>query len=257
MTSNRKLDLLTSQDPTPAGLINRKGRSLFLLLGDHAGNRVPERLMSLGLDGSDLSRHIALDIGVEKLGRCLADELDAPFVFQRYSRLVIDCNRALSHADSIVAESDGIRIPGNNALRFEQRQVRACEIYAPYHNAIADLLAERDNRGLQSIIVSLHSFTPTLAGEFRPWQVGVLYNKDHGSFASTVLSDLRNSDLVVGDNRPYQFDDTDFTVPKHAIADGRSYVEFEVRQDMLEALDAIAAMTQQLSRVLVQTAAKS
>jgi predicted N-formylglutamate amidohydrolase len=84
-----------------------------------------------------------------------------------------------------------------------------------------------------------------------------LYNKDHGSFASTVLSDLRNSDLVVGDNRPYQFDDTDFTVPKHAIADGRSYVEFEVRQDMLEALDAIAAMTQQLSRVLVQTAAKS
>ena len=51
-----------------------------------------------------------------------------------------------------------------------------------------------------------------------------------------------------------RFDDTDFTLPRHALASGRSYVELEIRQDMLESSEAIAKMANLLDRVLVEAA---
>jgi predicted N-formylglutamate amidohydrolase len=50
-----------------------------------------------------------------------------------------------------------------------------------------------------------------------------------------VLARLRarlGPDLV-GDNAPYRMDDTDYTVPRHAVARGLDYVELEVRQDLI------------------------
>ena len=250
MTSNTELGLLTSRDAGPGEISNRDGRSLFLLLGDHAGNRVPERLATLGLTRADLERHIALDIGVETLGHWLSRELDAPFIAQRYSRLVIDCNRALSHPDSIAAQSDGTVIPGNLSLTASQRQARAYAIHNPYHEAIADLLAARDRERRATIIVSLHSFTPSLAGIIRPWQVGVLYGGGREEFAKAALSALSRHDLVVGDNQPYHFDDTDFTIPQHAFASNRPYVELEVRQDVLLRSESMVKIGKLLSQIL-------
>jgi predicted N-formylglutamate amidohydrolase len=86
--------LLSASDPPPVRITNPDGQSLFLLIGDHAGNLIPERLGGLGLAPEDIKRHIAWDMGVAALGRELAALLDATFIEQRYSRLVIDCNRA-------------------------------------------------------------------------------------------------------------------------------------------------------------------
>jgi predicted N-formylglutamate amidohydrolase len=232
MTSDGDYGLLTSRDAGPVEITNRDGAGMFLLVGDHAGNRVPRRLNELGLEKGDLERHIALDIGIEALGRRLSRHLDAPFVLQRYSRLVIDCNRALTHSDSIAASSDGITIPGNVAVAEQDRKARAEAIYHPYHAAIVDLLAERRAAARQTIFVSLHSFTPVLAGHARPWQIGVLYGGGEVRFAQAVLSRLQGAaGIVVGDNEPYHFDETDFTVPYHAFVAGRAYVELEVRQN--------------------------
>jgi len=257
MTRNKEVGLLTSRDAAPVEMRNRDGRSLFLLLGDHAGNRVPEGLADLGLAPAELNRHIALDIGVAALGRRLSLELDAPFIAQRYSRLVIDSNRALSHPDSIATTSDGTVIAGNAGLDADRRRARAHAIHMPYHQAITDLVAARDAQGVTTIIVSLHSFTPSLAGVTRPWQAGVLYGGGREDFARAVLSALAADDLVVGDNLPYQFDETDFTVPKHAFASGRPYVEFEIRQDMLETDERIDEMTRRLSLALTSAATTS
>lgn len=254
MTSDKEFGLLTSRDAGPVEITNRDGRSLFLLLGDHAGNRVPERLADLGLAPADLNRHIALDIGVKALGRALSRELDAPFIAQRYSRLVIDCNRALSNPDLIVATSDGTLIPRNGDLSAEDRQSRIYAIHNPYHEAIADLLAARDGEARPTIVVSLHSFTPSLAGCSRPWQIGVLYNGGNERFAQAALSALTQNDISVGDNQPYQLDETDFTIPNHAFASGRPYVELEVRQDTLAHARAVEDVTKLLSRVLQMAA---
>src|SRR5689334_7468732 len=82
--------LLGAADPPAVEVINPLGASPFLLIGDHAGNPVPQSLGTLGLAPGELERHIAWDIGIAALGRALSERLDAPFIAQRYSRLVID-----------------------------------------------------------------------------------------------------------------------------------------------------------------------
>lgn len=226
------------------------------MLGDHAGNGIPERLNRLGLAEAELARHIALDIGVSALGARLAAMLDAPFVEQRYSRLVIDCNRALRSDGSIAVESDGTWVPGNDGLSEEDRLTRNQAIFDPYHRAIGECLAARDASGDETILLSLHSFTPAMAGVSRPWQVGVLHGGGEASFALAFLAALQaEPGLVVGDNEPYRMDDTDYTVPFHAFAALRPYLEIEVRQDELATAEGVERMCDILGKALTKAAA--
>lgn len=213
---------------------NRHGSGWFLLTGDHAGNRVPRRLGNLGLPQAELDRHIGIDAGIAELGRMLARLLDSPFVAQRYSRLVIDCNRSPDHPASITAVSDDVAVPGNQALGEEAGEARRAEVFAPYHRTVARLLAERARRGQQTVFVALHSFTPVLAGKERPWDIGVMYGGGDTSFARALLTLLRaEPDWRIGDNQPYALDTTDFSVPYHAYEARLPYVEIEVRADRL------------------------
>ena len=70
-----------------------RGTSPFLLTSDHHGRVLPHALRDLGVAESELTRHIAWDIGIAGVADRLAEMLDAHLIAQRYSRLVIDCNR--------------------------------------------------------------------------------------------------------------------------------------------------------------------
>jgi predicted N-formylglutamate amidohydrolase len=222
--------LLGEQDPPAASVINRQGRSPFLLIGDHAGNRVPALLGTLGLPPAERDRHIGLDIGIGALGEALAARIDAVFVRQTYSRLVIDCNRDPSSAEAVPAVSDGTAIPGNSGLTAADRAARVLDIHAPYQAAIANEIARRS----ETILIALHSFTPVMGGIARPWDIGVLHNGANDGYARGLLERLAaRGDLVVGDNEPYRMDATDHTVPRQAFAAGLPYAELEIRQDRL------------------------
>ena len=65
----------------------------LVLICDHASNALPDEYGSLGLQSSELFRHIAYDIGAEKLTRELAKRLEVPAVVSHFSRLLIDPNR--------------------------------------------------------------------------------------------------------------------------------------------------------------------
>lgn len=217
--------------PAPVTVFNPQRRSPFLLLGDHAGIAIPAALGTLGLGAPDLARHIACDIGVKGLGEALAERLDAVFVHQRYSRLVVDCNRDPRAPDAIPERSDGTIIPGNVGLDATARAARVATVHAPYQAAIA---AEIARRAEPPILVSLHSFTPVMAGQPRPWDVGILHDAGDARFARAMLAALAaRGDLVVGDNEPYRMDSIDYTVPRHAYPAGLAYAEIEVRQDLL------------------------
>ena len=214
--------------------MNPGAASPFLLLGDHAGRLVPSGLRGLGLSDAERRRHIAWDIGVAELGALLSEMLGATFIRQRYSRLVIDCNRDRTRADAIPEISDGTAIPGNARLTAAQRQMRFDAVSAPYHAAIAAELDQRAARGLSTTLISLHSFTPRMNGFDRPWRFGVLHAHD-SAYSRAVLAWLRahvGVDLV-GDNQPYTMDDVDFTVPHHGRPRGLDYLELETRQDLL------------------------
>ena len=213
---------------------NELAASPFLLVGDHAGLAIPEALTDLGLSQTDRSRHIALDLGVRELGLVLGEKLGAPFVWQHFSRLVCDCNRHPSDPDWAAATSDGSEIPGNRDISNFDRAVRLAQIFEPYHRAIAEALDVRNEAGATTVLVSLHSFTPTMDGVRRPWEIGVLHDGRDDAFALRVLELLRRCDgFMVGDNEPYDMDHTDYTVPRHAYPRGLPYIEIEVRQDLL------------------------
>lgn len=243
--------LLNRRDPNPVQkTLPDEVESPFVLVGDHAGTAIPAALGDLGLGAADRARHIAVDIGIEELGRTLSKRLGAPFVSQAYSRLVVDCNRDPGHQGWIAEVSDGTPIPGNRELSKEQRTARRAEIFDPYHAAIAELLDARAEQGCESVLVALHSFTPVMNGEMRPWHVGVLHAGREDGFALAVLERLRRrSGLVVGDNEPYRMDPTDYTVFRHAFPRGLRYVEIEVRQDLLAGPPAVSDVSELLGEV--------
>ena len=251
-------EALLAPDEPPAVIDYRSdGASPFLLVCDHAGRRIPRRLHNLGLGEAELARHIAWDIGIAGVGRLLADRLDACLVMQPYSRLVIDCNRPPGSLESIVTASDGTPIAGNENLSAAAAELRAREIFAPYHGTIARHLDARAKARRQTILISLHSFTAVYAGFARPWQVGVLYNRD-SALARALLDLLRSErDLTVGDNEPYTVDDeTDYTIPVHGERRGIAHVAIEIRQDLIGAETGQRQWAARLADVLPKAAAK-
>ncbi|KQS04999.1 N-formylglutamate amidohydrolase [Sphingomonas sp. Leaf357] len=247
--------LLGANDPSPVQVINPGGASPFLLIGDHAGKLVPESLAGLGLPPQELARHIGWDIGIGELGPMLAEALDAVFVRQTYSRLVIDCNRDPARADAMPEVSDLTVVPGNRDLDAAQRAARVAVIHTPYQEAIGAEIARRDAAGQGTILVALHSFTPMLrsAGQTvtRPWEIGVLHDGGDTAFAQALLAALRADDtLTVGDNEPYSMDAIDYTVPRHAYPARRPYAEIEVRQDLIGTAAGCADWSARLAAVL-------
>ncbi len=225
--------------------------SPFLLLGDHAGQILPLWLTGLGLPPAELDRHIGWDIGVAGLGQALSRALDATFIRQRFSRLAIDCNRDPASPDAIPAVSDGTAIPGNTDLTPGERQARIDLIAQPYHARISHELDARAARGLTTVLVALHSFTPRMNGFDRPWRYGVLHD-GRSAFSRAVLARLRGEfgPELVGDNQPYSMDGTDFTVPHHAGPRGLDYLELEVRQDLMADPPGEQAVAERLAKIL-------
>ena len=225
------MPLLATDEPGPAIVREGSPECRFVLVADHAGNAIPRALGDLGLSEDDRIRHIAWDIGIAGVAEALAARLDAPLVRQRYSRLVIDCNRDPARADAVPQVSDGSAIPANVGLSQSERAARIAALHTPYHTAIGEAL-----RGQRQppIVIALHSFTPVMNGCARPWYAGVLHDRGDTRFSGAVLAGLRaRVDAPVGDNEPYAMDGIDFTVPHHCYAAGRLYAELELRQDLV------------------------
>src|SRR5215510_3005391 len=140
------LDLLAADEPPPFELINAAGRAPVMLCCDHASRLIPRRLSQLGLQGEDLTRHIAWDIGAADIARHMSKVLDAPAVLCGYSRLVVDCNRLVQDPTLMPGRSDGTVVPGNAALTEVERSARLAAIYVPYHRAIEDLAEDMRQR---------------------------------------------------------------------------------------------------------------
>jgi predicted N-formylglutamate amidohydrolase len=170
--------LLDDEEPPPFTVDNEAGTSPFLIVADHAGKYLPRRLGQLGLSDAESCSRIAWDIGIGAVCRLLGTALDAVVIRQNYSRLVIDCNRMPGSEESIVGFSERTQVPGNVGLSERQKADRVREILQPYHDRITAELDRRRDLGQPTALISMHSFTPVFKSVARPWQVGVLYNRD-------------------------------------------------------------------------------
>jgi predicted N-formylglutamate amidohydrolase len=226
--------VLEGKDVPPVLEDNADGRSPFLLTCDHYGRLIPRMLGDLGLPASELTRHIAWDPGIAGVADALSKLLDAHLIAQRYSRLVIDCNRPPAAPSAIPRISEATVIPGNEGLAPDVIEARREAIFAPYHRRIAEVIDRRLRDGVPTVLVSLHSFTPVYGEIARPWHIGTLYHRDR-NLPPLLLKLLRaEADLVVGDNEPYAVsDETDYTIPVHGEARGLMNTGVEIRQDLI------------------------
>ena len=224
----------------------------ILVVSDHASNSVPADI-DLGIAPELLDLHIAVDIGVAGVAERLALRQGWAAFLGNVSRLVCDYNRDEGVPAVIPVASDGHAIPGN-ALSHEAHAARLARFFRPYHAALADLLAHVP----QSLILSLHSFTPCLESQpaaARSWQVGVLYNEDDRA-ARIAIPLLEAEGLVVGDQQPYSGKLLNATMNRHAEADGRPYLGIEVRQDQIASAKGQAEWAERLHRICNEVALK-
>ncbi|MGK2923051.1 MAG: N-formylglutamate amidohydrolase [Methyloceanibacter sp.] len=202
----------------------------FVVVCDHASNRIPDDYKRFGFDPEALKTHIAWDRGALGVARHLMRSLDAPLIWPDVSRLVIDCNRPPDSATLIVTESEGRPVPANHGLSDDERCRRLAYIHAAYHDAIDACLNERADQEIT--IVAIHSFTPIYLGKSRPWQIGIVFADDR-RVADRLLQGLKgDSNLTVGANEPYSpADEVYYTVARHARPRGLPAAMIEIRND--------------------------
>jgi len=211
---------------------NRDGASPFVLLCDHASNFVPPAYGTLGLDPFELTRHIAWDPGALPVASMLADALDATLVQSCISRLIVDCNRPLDAPDLFWTVSESTVIPGNQAIDGAAAAARIGLAYTPFHEAIDTVVQERLERGQETWLVSVHSFTPVYNGVARPWQIGIIHDFEERLSAPMIAALRLVEGITVGVNEPYSpADRVYFTLEKHARSRGLPCAMIEIRND--------------------------
>jgi predicted N-formylglutamate amidohydrolase len=234
--------LLSPDETKPFVILNDAAESPILLVCDHASQRIPQSLGSMGLDPVARRCHLASDIGAGALTGQVAESLGITAVLCQYSRLVVDCNRQLMDPGAFLEFGDGVVIPGNRNLLAADKAKRADEIYWPYHQAIDSQVKRLQSADKQPIFVSIHSFTPVMNGESRSWEMGVLWDTDRVT-AEIFVHDLRQAGYLVGDNEPYSGKaPQDFTIDYHAESIALPHVGIEIRQDLIDDVEGVATI---------------
>lgn len=234
---------------------NARGASPFVIVCDHASNRLPEQYGDLGLSPLERVSHIAWDPGALAVSRALSAALDAPLVQSTVSRLIIDCNRDLDAPDLIWTLSEATRIAANENLGPEERSFRIDHFHRPYHASIETLLEARRHAGQETILVCMHSFTPVYHGVPRPWPIGLIHGLDQ-RYTRALYDALKADDpeLNVGWNEPYAaLNGVTLTLEKHGDRRGLEATMIEIRHDEILEPTGVATWSARLAHCL-QTA---
>ena len=227
--------LIGADDPRPFERLNDNATLPLLLFCDHASDKVPAALDSLGLDSPVFKLHIAYDIGAAEVTRRLSAKVNAMAVLAGYSRLVIDCNRQPGDPTAIPEVSDNIAIPGNQGLGEADKLARTEQVFWPYHHAVSNALDHLWRLGTPPALLSVHSFTPSLNGQDREWDIGVLWNRDPRLADRFLLKLAEHPEkLHVGDNQPYSGKEIAYSLNLHGGAAGLPHCAVEIRQDLVD-----------------------
>lgn len=230
---------------------NEETTGPFLFVCEHASHHIPEHLNSLGLDETARTAHIAWDPGAYGVARGLANLLNSPLISAQQSRLIYDLNRPPDAATAMAEASEAFDIPGNADLSQKERLRRTNEIYLPFHNEVRRLIAHRLAAGIQTILVTLHSFTPIYLGKPRTTELGIIHDTD-ATYANTLYNEAKAKlSLVTELNEPYDASDgVTHTLRLHAIPYGLQNAMLEIRNDLIRTEEDQSDMARKLAPIL-------
>ena len=232
---SEQFQLLSPADGGPVTVENAKGRSAILLVCEHASRKLPVSLGTLGLSTEALNAHIAWDPGALAVARGMSSLLDATLIFQNFSRLAYDCNRPPETPDAMPEVSEIFEIPGNRGMSSAERQARVDEIYRPFQETLAKTIKARTDADRDTVIVTIHSFTPVYKGVSRRVEVGILHDRDTRLADQMLALAGQRQQFVMGRNQPYGPEDgVTHTLKEHGLANGLMNVMIEVRNDLIK-----------------------
>lgn len=227
---------------------NPDGASPIVLLCEHASNLIPADYDGLGLSEADSESHAAWDPGALDLSMHLSRALDAPLIAGGVSRLVYDCNRPPEAAGAMPEISEIIEVPGNHDLGASQRNDRTESVYRPFCGAVSDVL---DARGPETMVVTIHSFTPVFYGKHRAVELGILHDKDTRLADAMLAQKDQLPHRLIARNDPYGPEDgVTHSLCIHALSRGLANVMIEVRNDLLLTSQDIAGMAGEILTLL-------
>ncbi|MEW2915200.1 N-formylglutamate amidohydrolase [Leisingera sp. JC11] len=233
----------------PFEVINRDGTGPVVIICEHASAHIPAVYDGLGLPPDDLKSHAVWDPGALDLSLKLSRALDAPVVASAVSRLVYDCNRPPEAPSAMPAKSELIKVPGNAGLTAPARQRRTEAVYRPFCRAVSEVL---DKRGPETIVVTVHSFTPVYFGKPRPVELGLLHDEDSRLVDLMLDHAGKLPNRTIARNEPYgPADGVTHSLKLHAISRGLANVMIEVRNDLLATEEMAAGMALDILALLI------
>jgi predicted N-formylglutamate amidohydrolase len=232
-------------------IYNGAGRGSALILCEHASHHIPQRYGDLGLAEADRLSHAAWDPGARAVALALADALNAPLIASCVSRLVYDCNRPPEAASAMPEKSELIEVPGNRGLTDQQRQERVETVYQPFVEAVSKMVETRKAAGLQTALITVHSFTPVYYGTPRAVEIGILHDSDSRLADAMLAAAPALPSRRVERNEPYgPQDGVTHSLQLHGLNKGLANVMIEVRNDLLRNPEEEAQMAEELLTLL-------
>lgn len=136
---------------------------------EHAGHRVPAAYRALFRGHSDvLKSHRGWDPGALELARAVAVACHAPLLANTTTRLLVECNRSIGHAQLFSEFTRDLDTAEHLRL--------LATAYYPHRRAI-DVAVRRALRAhKRAVHIAMHTFTPVLNGKRRSADIGLLYD---------------------------------------------------------------------------------
>jgi predicted N-formylglutamate amidohydrolase len=236
---------------SPVKMHNANGTGAVVLVCEHASSHIPDAFGDLGLNDATRQSHVAWDPGALAVSLALSAALDAPLVAGTVSRLLYDCNRPPEAESAMPVRSEAFEILGNRSLTDAQRQERIAGIYEPFKMAVSDLLAARKQRGQNSVVVTIHSFTPIYFGKPRAVEIGVLHDSDTRLADAMLGVATEVSGRRVERNEPYgPQDGVTHSLKLYGVANDLANVMIEIRNDLLRTPRDEIEMTSEILALL-------
>jgi predicted N-formylglutamate amidohydrolase len=222
---------------------------VLLISCEHGGHKIPKLYVSQ-LDEETkalLATHRGWDQGALGLAKQVSKAENAPMFFTEISRLLIDCNRSITHPS--------VYGPSFRDASPEVKEQIANDYYHPYRESIVDAIDRLHRKNLKVLHCAFHSFTSVLNGEERNAEFGLLYDPSRSSemqWADTIMETLKEQEFPwrARRNYPYLGKSDGFTRFLRSQFSPKIYAGFEM--EFNQSLFQTASETKRLTEVMLK-----
>lgn len=190
---------------------------------EHAVNDIPPDFAPYFSQHQEvLNTHRGIDFGALEVAQHLSRAFSLELYAASVSRLLIECNRSLSHSACFSEIS--------TAFSQEEKNRLIQDYYLPYRQRVTRQIQAYVDAGFQVWHLSIHSFTPEWNGVARKADIGLLYDPKRPAERAMARQwqTLLKPSALTRLNYPYRGDSDGFTTSLRKEFADEDYIGIEV-----------------------------